>query len=84
MRFKVKLGSKGQLVIPKIVRDSIGLRENESALLEVKEGAVEIRPLSGEDLVSKSRERANRHGGDIKKLGWIYGDKLYEEVFSSR
>ena len=78
MRFKVKVGSKGDLVIPKIVRDSIGLRENESALLDVKEGVAEIRPLNREDLVSKSRERAKKHGGDIKKLGWIYGDKLYE------
>jgi AbrB family looped-hinge helix DNA binding protein len=83
VRFKVRLGSKGQLVIPKIVRDSVGLRENKGALLEVKEGVVEIRPLDGEELVAKSKERAKKHGGDIRKLGWIYGDKLYEEVFSS-
>lgn len=82
MRIKVRLGDKGQLVIPKIVRESVGLKENGSALLEVKEKVIEIKPLSGEDLVERSKERAKKYGGDIRKLRWVYGDKLYEEVFT--
>ncbi len=82
MRIKVKLGDKGQLVIPKLVRESVGLRENGSALLEVKDDVIEIRPLSGEDLIQRTKDRAKKYGGDIKKLGWVYGDKMYEEVFS--
>ncbi|MGQ9468984.1 MAG: AbrB/MazE/SpoVT family DNA-binding domain-containing protein [Nitrososphaerales archaeon] len=81
MRIKVKLGEKGQLVIPKVVRESVGLREDRPAILEVKEKRIEIRPFPDEDLVKKAKERAKRHGGDLKKLGWIYGDKLYEEAF---
>ena len=38
--------------------------------------------LDGRDLVQRSRERAKKYGGDIRKEGWIYGDRLYEEVFS--
>jgi len=83
MRIKVKLGDKGQLVIPKVVRESIGLKENGSALLEVKEKVIEIRPLSSEDLLERSRERAKKYGGDIRKQGWVYGDKIYEEVLTS-
>jgi len=82
VRIKVKLGEKGQLVIPKVVRESVGLRENKPAILEVKEKRIEIRPFPDEDLVKKAKERAKKYGGDLKKLGWIYGDKLYEEVFS--
>lgn len=82
MRIKVKLGDKGQLVIPKVVRESVGLKANGSALLEVKENVVEIRAFSGEDLVQRSKERAKKFGGDIRKQGWIFGDKLYEEVFA--
>ena len=82
MRIKVKLGEKGQLVIPKVVRESVGLRENKPAILEVKEKKIEIRPFPEEDLVKKAGERAKKYGGDLEKLGWIYGDKLYEEVFS--
>jgi AbrB family looped-hinge helix DNA binding protein len=81
VKIKVKLGPKGQLVIPKVVRESVGLRENASAILEVKESAIEIRPLDSSDLVERSKQRAKEHGGDIKKLGWVYGDRLYEEVF---
>ena len=36
VRIKVKLGSKGQVVIPKVIRDSVGLAENEPAIMEVK------------------------------------------------
>jgi AbrB family looped-hinge helix DNA binding protein len=81
LRIKVKLGDKGQLVIPKVVRESVGLKENTSALLEVRRNVIEIRPLPSGDLVQRSRERAKKYGGDIKKEGWIYGDRLYEEVF---
>ncbi|HZW55826.1 MAG TPA: AbrB/MazE/SpoVT family DNA-binding domain-containing protein [Nitrososphaerales archaeon] len=84
MRIKVKLGDKGQIVIPKVARESIGLKERGGALLEVKEDVIEIRPLPSEDLVQRSKERAKKYGGDVKKLHWVYGDKLYEEVFSSR
>lgn len=82
MRIKVKLGDKGQLVIPKVVRESVGLKENGSALLEVKENVIEIKPLSHEDLTQRSRDRAKKYGGDVRKMGWVYGDKLYEEVFT--
>ena len=82
MRIKVKLGEKGQILIPKIIRESVGLRENRPAILEVKEKKIEIRAFPEEDLVKKARERAQKYGGDLRKLGWVYGDKLYEEVFS--
>ncbi|MEM2897495.1 MAG: AbrB/MazE/SpoVT family DNA-binding domain-containing protein [Candidatus Bathyarchaeia archaeon] len=81
MRIKVKLGEKGQLVIPKVVRESVGLRTNSQAILEVKEKKIEIMPFPEENLVDKARNRAKKYGGDLRKLGWIYGDKLYEEVF---
>ena len=81
MKIKVRLGPKGQIVIPKVIRESVGLRENSGALLEVKERSIEIRPLESSNLVEKAKERAVKHGGDIKKLGWVYGDRLYEEVF---
>ncbi len=79
MIIKVKLGDKGQIVIPKVVRESLGLRKNGPAILEVKGKSAEIRPLHGEDIVHEMRERAKRCGIDVSKL--VYGDKLYEEEF---
>ena len=82
MIIKVKLGGKGQLVIPKVVRESVGLRENSTALLEVKERKIEISSISPKELVRRMEERAKKHGGDISK--WIYGDRLYEEEFGKK
>ena len=79
MIIKVKLGGKGQLIIPKVIRESIGLQENGIAILEVKEKRVEIKPFLQSDVVEKAKEIAKKFGGDTSK--WIYGDKLYEEEF---
>ena len=76
---KVRLGKKGQLVIPKVVRESIGLVEENDVILEVKEKSVVIMPFRMEDVVQRAKEIAKKLGGDTSK--WVYGDKLYEEVF---
>ena len=79
VRIKVKLGSKGQLVIPKVIRESLGLTENIVLVLEVKDKKIEISPLE-EDVLEKWEEIAKREGVDVSKE-ILYGDKLYEEVF---
>jgi len=78
VRIKVKLGSKGQLVIPKVIRESLGLIENKFVILEVKDKSVEIKALD-EGIVEKWSEISKREGVDVSK-DIIYGDRLYEEV----
>ena len=79
VKFKVRVGGKGQLVIPKIVRTSLGLTENSYVTVEVKDKCVEIKPLQ-EDFTAKWNELRRRDGLDVSRK-MIYGDKLYEEVF---
>ncbi len=55
MRIRIKLGRKDQLVIPEVVRESVGLKTNGSALLEVKDNVMEIRPFSCKDLAQRSK-----------------------------
>ena len=76
---KLKLGSKGELIIPKKVREQLGLIRNKTIILEVKEKSAEIRAAS-EDLLKRWEETAKKEGTDVSK-NFIYGDKLYEEVF---
>ena len=78
VRIKVKLGSKGQLVIPKVIRESLGLIENKFVVLEVKDKSIEIKALD-EGIVEKWIEISKREGVDVSK-DIIYGDRLYEEV----
>ncbi len=79
VKFKVRIGSKGQLVIPKIIRDSLGLVENRYVALEVKDKCVEIK-LIQEDFMKRWDELRQKEGLDVTKK-MIYGDKLYGEVF---
>ncbi|MBI4438541.1 AbrB/MazE/SpoVT family DNA-binding domain-containing protein [Candidatus Woesearchaeota archaeon] len=79
MIIKLKLGDKGQLVIPKVVRDSIGLSPSKHAILEVKNKKIEIRPLTEQDVVKAAEDRAKRAGADVSR--WVYGDRIYEEEF---
>ncbi|MBS7653354.1 AbrB/MazE/SpoVT family DNA-binding domain-containing protein [Candidatus Bathyarchaeota archaeon] len=78
VRLSVKLGSKGQLVIPKVIRESLGLIENKHVILEVKDKSIEIRALD-KDIVEKWREVAEREALDVSRE-LVYGDKLYHDV----
>lgn len=75
---KLKLGSKGEILIPKKIRDQLGFTRNKTIILEVKEKSVEIK-ASNDDIVKKWEEHAKKHRIDVSK--WVYGDKLYEEEF---
>lgn len=79
VRIKVKLGEKGQLVIPKVIRESLGFTENRFVVLEVRDKMVEIKPLD-ETVPEKRQEIAKKEGLNVSKE-LVYGDRLYEEVF---
>lgn len=79
IKLKVRMGSKGRLVIPKIVRSSLGLTENSYVTLEVKDKCVEIKPLQ-ENFSRKWDELRQKEGLDVAKK-MKYGDKMYEEIF---
>jgi AbrB family looped-hinge helix DNA binding protein len=75
---QLKLGTKGEIIIPKKIREAIGLTKENKVILEIK-GKTLILHAPEVDIVKKWEERAKRVNLDPKKL--IYGDKLYEEVF---
>ena len=75
---QLKLGARGEVVIPKKIRDTLGLSEAKKLILEVKDGMVILRPVDF-DIVKKWAENAKRTNADVSK--WVLGDKLYEEVF---
>ena len=72
---------RGQLVIPKMIRESLGIVENKTILLEVDNKTVRLIPVESQDILSAWEEIAKKEGGNISKE-FVYGDKLYEEVFS--
>lgn len=83
LKFKTKVGVRGQIVIPKQIRESLGIAQNKTVILELQEKTLKMTPLEDRDIVKEWEEIANKEGKKLKgKL--IYGDKLYEEIFYSK
>jgi len=80
LRIKIKLGERGQLVIPKVIRESLGLAENKTIILEAKDKTVEIKALD-EGVPEKWQAIAEKEGLNVTR-SLIYGDRVYEQVFS--
>jgi len=55
-----RISSKGQVVIPKRVREALGLEPGDPLLVGVKGDVIVIRKLTLEDLVAESLEHHRR------------------------
>ena len=80
LKFKTKVGARGQIVIPKVIREHLGIAENKTLLLEVEEKSLRISPARGNDILTSWTEIAKREGSNVTK-NYTYGDKLYEDMF---
>jgi len=52
MKETVLLSSKGQVVIPKRIRESLGLKKGSLIEIEAKKGIIYLKPLKGEEKIS--------------------------------
>ena len=66
VELKLKVGEKGQILIPKLLREKYGVKEGEAVLIE----------LTGEGILVKGRpspeqilEMLRRHEEEVKALG---------------
>jgi AbrB family looped-hinge helix DNA binding protein len=75
---QVNVGQRGEIVIPKPVRDAIGLTPGATLHLVVKDDVVELRPRT-RTTITRWEERAK----SLKQRPsrWAMGSKLYEEEF---
>ena len=73
------ISARGEIVIPKPVRDYLGLTKNRKVIIDVKGKTLRI-TLPETDIVRRWEERAKRVRADVST--WAYGDRLYEEEFS--
>lgn len=76
---KSKVGSRGQIVIPKIARENFGMVEGSSIIIEMVDDEIRIKSTK-RDILSRWSRIAEEEGMDIKKE-IKYGSRLYEEIF---
>jgi len=74
-----KVGARGQIVIPKILREGLGFEEGSDILIKVVDEEIHIRSAK-KNIISKWSKIAKSEGGNVRKE-IIYGDRLYETIF---
>ena|GEM_PF-941657 len=83
---KTKVGRKGYIIIPKRIREAVGIKEGDEVLIEVREGIL-IRPLREIDL-EELRRRFRAHAKRVKpynvklelgKLGTVGLEEEFDE-----
>jgi len=80
MKIKRTIGRKGQIVIPKDVRECLSLKPGSPVVLEVREGEVVIRPeMNPEEFVKKFCEFPKKLNEKID-LRRIYEEELEERL----
>lgn len=81
VRLQVKLGPKGQVLIPKVLREQFRLYEGQTAVIEETERGVLITTDSGEDILqtlAKIRDKIK-----LKKE-YVYDKKQLDEQYRIR
>ncbi|MEM1767371.1 MAG: AbrB/MazE/SpoVT family DNA-binding domain-containing protein [Candidatus Bathyarchaeia archaeon] len=54
MRIRRRMGEKGQIIIPEIIREYIGIKPGDDVFMEVREGELVITPgVNSEELVNR-------------------------------
>ena len=75
---KLKIGGKGEIVIPKKIREYLGLTKNKTVTLSVEDKKIVLKPDQS-DIAAKWTMLATKHREDTSK--WVRGDAMYEDVF---
>ena len=74
VELRIKVGPKGQILIPKLFRDRYGLKEGDVVVIEPEEDGVLIR---GRPSPQETEREIERHLSELKTKG-IRGPKLGE------
>ncbi len=80
VRIRVKVGPKGQIVIPKIFRDAYKIKEGGYAIIEPRDDGLLLRGIEDpESIINWIRSRRKKLRGKIARLGDLSEVYLEEE-----
>ncbi len=67
MTLKLKVGRKGYIILPKAVREAVGIDEGDEVIVEIRDGIV-LKPVKRRVDVEKLRESLRRHVEVLRKV----------------
>jgi len=79
MKFQSKLGERGQVVIPKAIRDNLGLSKNAAIEFELKGATVTLRAKSHANEMANFDLAMKKYAGSLRKQFLASGYKSVDE-----
>ncbi|MGY0287664.1 MAG: AbrB/MazE/SpoVT family DNA-binding domain-containing protein [Candidatus Methanodesulfokora washburnensis] len=67
MALRLKVGRKGYVILPKAIREAVGIEERDEVLVEVGDGII-LRPVRSRVDADKLRDAFKRHLENLKKI----------------
>ncbi len=81
MTLKLRVGRKGYIILPKAIREAVGIDEGDEVIVEIKDGIV-LKPIKKKVDVDKLRESLRGHAEVLKKIKGIVEPKPGELAYS--
>ncbi|MCD6196690.1 MAG: AbrB/MazE/SpoVT family DNA-binding domain-containing protein [Staphylothermus sp.] len=67
MTLRTKVGRKGYIILPKAIREAVGIDEGDEVVIEVRDGIV-IKPVKKKIDVEAIREKLRAHTEKLKQI----------------
>lgn len=78
MTLRLRVGKKGYIILPKAIRDAVGIDEGDEVIVEVKDGIL-LKPVRKFD-EEKLRKAFKEHREKLEKIPGLIEPKLGELV----
>lgn len=67
MPLKLRVGRKGYIILPKAIREAVGIDEGDEVIVEVRDGII-LRPVKRRVVVEELRESLRRHVEKLRRI----------------
>ena len=67
MTLKLRVGRKGYIILPKAIREAVGIDEGDEVIVEIRDGII-LRPAKRSVDVEKLRKSLERHVEILKEI----------------
>lgn len=79
MKFQSKVGERGQVVIPKAIRDNLGLDKNSAIEFELKGASVTLRAKRAASDIASFDRAMKKYAGSLRKSFLASGYKSVDD-----
>jgi len=67
LTLKLKVGRKGYIILPKAIREAVGIDEGDEVIVEIRDGIL-LKPVKRKVDIAKLKESLRKHVETLKKI----------------